>query len=228
MTDEQKHARQQDADDAHHSSTQAPPDRKEPSPPGQGRAHSIESPGSAHADRIRTGIGGAANREPEQEVWSGRTSLKHYAGRIALWLLANIAAAVLIGILASTIERFTKTHVFWIVVVLVLASGAWIIGGILLSIIGCHYRLTTERLFIERGIFSRTIDQTELIRVDDVRMRKSLFDRLFGLGTVTIVSTDSTDADLEVQGISEPESVAEAIRTQMRSLRRGSLYVENL
>jgi len=180
------------------------------------------------ADRLRAKAAASHDREPEGEVWSGRTSAKHYAGRIAIWLLAIVAAAVLLALLASTIEAFTGKHVFWIVVVLLLASGVWVIGGIFLGILGCHYRLTTERLFIERGILSRTIDQTELIRVDDVRMRKSLTDRLFGLGTVSIISTDSTDAALEVEGITEPEKVAEAIRSRMRTLRKGSLFVENL
>ena len=136
--------------------------------------------------------------------------------------------AVILGMIASGIDSMTGSHVFWTVAVLFVASGVWVIGGIFLRILGCSYRLTTERLFIERGILSRTIDQTELIRVDDVRIHKSLVDRLFGLGTVTVKSTDATDRDLSVEGISEPEKVAEAIRTRMRTLRRQSLFVESL
>ncbi len=180
------------------------------------------------ADRLRSKATDAGDREPETDIWSGRTSWKHFAGRIMLWILGNVAVAVLLGILASTIEALTSWHVFLVVLVIVLLSGAWVVGRIALGILGCHYRLTTERLFIERGILSRTTDQTELIRVDDVGMHKSMLDRIFGLGTVAIMSTDATDNALLIEGISEPEKVTEAIRSRMRALRRRSLFVENL
>jgi len=90
------------------------------------------------------------------------------------------------------------------------------------------YRLTSERLFIEIGVLSRTVDQTELVRVDDVRVHQSLMDRVFGLGSVEVVSTDATDRNVMIEGIADPDRVAEMVRENMRSLRRKSLFVENL
>jgi len=81
---------------------------------------------------------------------------------------------------------------------------------------------------LERGILSQTIDQTELIRVDDVRVRKSLLDRVFGLGDVEITSTDASDRLVVLEGIRDPDQVAEDIRSRMRSLRKSSLFIENL
>ena len=95
-------------------------------------------------------------------------------------------------------------------------------------ILGTRYRLTTERLFVERGLIRQTIDQTELIRVDDVRVRKLMVDRILGLGSIDVLSTDQTDPRVVVTGVAEADKVAEMIRRHMRALRRRSLFVENL
>ena len=60
------------------------------------------------------------------------------------------------------------------------------------------------------------------------RIHKSFLDRVLGLGSVAIVSTDASDREVVLEGIPKPEEVAEAIRTRMRTLRRKSLFIENL
>ena len=177
------------------------------------------------------GIGGDGDQiEPaaETEIWAGRTHWKHYAGRLALWLVANVVVAVLIGGMAGRADWLGAGGAFWIIVVIVVASGAIVVGGVAAKILGTRYRLTTQRLFIERGIVSQTVDQTELIRVDDVRLKRGLVDRMFGLGSVESLSTDATDRVTVIAGIAEPDKVAEAIRTRMRTMRKKSLFVENL
>jgi uncharacterized membrane protein YdbT with pleckstrin-like domain len=104
-----------------------------------------------------------------------------------------------------------------------------IIGGyILYRIVQNRYRLTGQRLFVETGILSQTIDQTELIRVDDVRVHKRLTDRLLNMGTVEVRSTDASDAAIIIRGVKNAEQVAELVRTNMRALRSRSLFIENL
>ncbi len=165
---------------------------------------------------------------PETELWSGRTSWKHYAGRIALWIVANILFSVLMGWLASTRKWFELSTVIWTVLAAVFVSGLIFIIPVFIRIISRRYRLTSQRLFIERGILSRTIDQTELIRVDDVRLEKSLTDRIFGLGTVSLISTDVSDRLVLIEGVGNAEQVAESVRTNMRTQRGKALFVETL
>lgn len=164
----------------------------------------------------------------ESEVWVGRTHWKHYAGRLALWLLGNVLVAIVVGWLAVGTDRLGARGALGIIVGVVVISGVPIVGRVVLRILGHRYRLTSQRLFVERGILSQTIDQTELIRVDDVRVHKSLSDRLFGLGSVAILSTDATDREIVIDGIADPDHVAEALRTRMRTMRRKSLFIENL
>lgn len=164
----------------------------------------------------------------ENELWVGRTDWKHYAGRLGLWATGSMVAVILIGWWTARAEWLTFAHAFWAVTALLLISGACVVGPVALTILSHRYRLTSQRLFIVRGILSQTVDQTELIRVDDVRLHKNFLDRVFGLGSVVILSTDATDAEIIIPGIRNPEKVAEAIRANMRVLRKKSLYVESL
>ena len=174
------------------------------------------------------GNGVKVESEVEAEIWAGRTHWKHYAGRLLLWIVANAILAILIAWVATQADWLGGGGAFWIILAVLLLSGLIVVGGILAAVLGTRYRLTSQRLFIERGLLSQTVDQTELIRVDDVRLRRSMLDRVFGLGSVAVLSTDATDSETVIQGIAEPESVAESIRTRMRVMRKKSLFVEKL
>ena len=164
----------------------------------------------------------------ETDIWAGRTHWKHYAGRIALWLAANIIGAILVGWAASIADWLSAGIASWIIVGGVLVSGALVVGPVAVTILGRRYRLTSQRLFIKQGILSQTIDQTELIRVDDVRIHKTFVDRIVQLGSVYVLSTDATDRQLELVGIKNADAVAEDIRNHMRAMRKKSLFVETL
>ncbi len=180
------------------------------------------------AGRAVGGDGEATEPEAESDVWVGRTHWAHYIGRLSLWLAGNVVLALFVGWVASRADWLGARGAFWVMGVVVLLSGLIVVGGVAVEILGTRYRLTTQRLFIERGIIRQTVDQTELIRVDDVRISKGVADRLFGLGSVQTLSTDATDRETIIAGIAEPDSVAEAIRRRMRSMRKRSLFVENL
>jgi membrane protein YdbS with pleckstrin-like domain len=188
----------------------------------------VRAAGTAVAQRFPEEPGTLPPAGPETELWAGRTSGKHFAGRWLVWLLGN----ALVGALVIWITRRTDAIVLrgavWTILILGLGSGAVVLGSVLLRVLGTRYRLTTQRLFIERGILSKTMDQTELIRVDDVRLYRPLLDRVFGLGSVAVVTTDATDRETLIEGIAEPERVSEAVRGQMRALRRKSVFVERI
>lgn len=164
---------------------------------------------------------------PEKDLWSGRTHWMHHAGRFSFWLVLTIAACV--G--AVALNKSMQLGFAGMALAVVLAALFLLLvvcGKPILEIMGTHYRLTTQRLFIERGILSKTVDQTELLRVDDVRLHKTVIDRVFGLGSVAIVSTDATDREILISGIREADKVAEGIRVRMRRLRNKTLFVEQL
>lgn len=83
-----------------------------------------------------------------------------------------------------------------------------------------HYRLTTERLVIRRGLLSRHIDELELYRIKDVRMKQDVIGRLLHYGTVEVISTDASTPRLILSNITTPESVKETIRSNYRTARK--------
>ena len=158
--------------------------------------------------------------QTEESLWVGRTSWKHFGGLIAAWSLGSLLLLVVtVGWLGAW-WKLTFAAIF-------LAAVA-VVARIAVTVFSTRYELTTERLFIERGLLSLTRDQTELIRVDDVRVRKRLMDRIFGLGSIDVLSTDVTDRSLVIEGVADADRVAELVRTYMRKARKKSLFIESL
>jgi membrane protein YdbS with pleckstrin-like domain len=174
----------------------------------------------------------AAGEEREKLIWSGRASYKDMLGPWIAWGIVAVALLVLSLIfLRDGRDGFLGFFVVaarWISLAIVVVSAIWLLWRTVSTRWAVGYRLTEERLFIDRGLLARVTDQTELIRVDDVRVRQSAIQRLFNLGDVIVISTDATDRQVVVGGILDPNGVAEHIRTHMRRLRKKGLYVESL
>jgi uncharacterized membrane protein YdbT with pleckstrin-like domain len=190
--------------------------------PDGGSPHDSGEESAASKSPFKPDKSSDAELEVEEDLWTGRTHWKHFATLIGGGVSLGL---VVIAVLAW---RFSWTGFYWGVLVgLLLAVGvAFKIGW---TVFSTRYRLTSQRLFVERGILNQSIDQTELIRVDDVRVTKSVMDRLFGLGTIEILSTDFTDRSIVIEGVDGPETVAELVRSRMRTARhRQSVFVESL
>ena len=50
-----------------------------------------------------------------------------------------------------------------------------------------RYRLENNRLFINKGFFSTVEDELVIYRILDVRLHRSFWDKLLGVGTVTLI-----------------------------------------
>ncbi len=174
------------------------------------------------------GDGASIDPSDERDLWVGRTHWKHFAPSLGLWAGGLILMIVLLFWVSGWWPWLTGGKAVITFLIVMLATGIVVVGRMILAVVGCRYRLTSQRLFITRGILSQTVDQTELIRVDDVRVCKSMMDRIFGLGTVEIISTDATDREITMTGIAAPDHVVDLVRTNMRTLRKRSLFVENL
>jgi len=88
-----------------------------------------------------------------------------------------------------------------------------------------RYRLSERHLYCYRGLFTHTCDSMELIHIDDTRLVRTLFDRLFngGVGSLHIFcSADKTDNKLILKGVENPKEIFEKIdslRTAIRAKR---------
>ena len=81
---------------------------------------------------------------------------------------------------------------------LILLARAWYL------VASTRYRLTSQRLFAQTGLIAKNLEEVELFRVKDVTLSQGVLDRLLGVGTVTVLSTDDTAPKLELAGIRDP------------------------
>lgn len=63
------------------------------------------------------------------------------------------------------------------------------------------YRLDDKKLQLQRGLFTTTEDDILLFRIMDVSVRRNLFQKMAGLGTMTVISSDKTNPSLEIKNI---------------------------
>ena len=98
--------------------------------------------------------------------------------------------------------------------------GLLVLLGVWLSWKSSRYRLTIQRLFVRKGWLSRMVQEVELYRVKDVALYQDMVDRLFDVGTITVIAEDSTTPRISMPGIKAPESVKESIRNAYRTSRK--------
>ncbi len=82
------------------------------------------------------------------------------------------------------------------------------------------YMLTEDRLFVEKGFLNSVLDEENLYRVRDVRVNRSLGQKLFGVGTVTVYSTDASNGETVLESIKQPIEVKEEIVRLVDEARR--------
>ena len=73
------------------------------------------------------------------------------------------------------------------------------------------YSLSEDRLFMEKGLLTTTLDEVQLYRVRDVRVVRTLGQKIFGVGTVHLISSDKSCPDLPLESIKKPIDVKEII-----------------
>jgi len=81
-----------------------------------------------------------------------------------------------------------------------LAIGSLTFLGLLLkvaSLKSIYYEVSRDRIEWSRGIFNRKVDNIDMYRVIDLKLRRSLFDCLVGIGSVQLTTKDESDPEFE-------------------------------
>ena len=82
-----------------------------------------------------------------------------------------------------------------------------------------RYSLSKDRLFLERGLLNLKQDEILLYRVRDLELRMSLGQRIFGVGTVCVHSSDKSIPHLELQNVKKPREVKEMIHQAVEAAK---------
>ena len=81
------------------------------------------------------------------------------------------------------------------------------------------YSLSDDRLFISTGFLSTKEDEVRLYRIMDISLKRTLGQRIFGLGTIKCCSADKTLGDFEIKNIKKSKDVKELLSEMVENER---------
>ena len=82
-----------------------------------------------------------------------------------------------------------------------------------------RYALSEDRLFLSVGFMNIKDDEVLLYRIRDIATSRSLWQRIFGVGTVTVVSSDKTMPTLVMKNVKDPVFVKELLHKQVEEMK---------
>ncbi len=82
------------------------------------------------------------------------------------------------------------------------------------------YELTTERLKITQGVFSKVTDTLELYRVKDLETRQPFLYRLAGVENIQLNTSDQSTPFVFIEAIPSEVGLADKLRNQVEIIRQ--------
>lgn len=81
------------------------------------------------------------------------------------------------------------------------------------------YGLSDDRIFIEKGIFNISETEVRLYRIININLKRSLIQRIFGLGTIHIDSNDKDMSSFDIINVKNSSDVKEIISQSIEEER---------
>jgi hypothetical protein len=112
----------------------------------------------------------------------------------------------------------------------------WALGGIVIFGVlykafylkMIYYEVSNDRIEWSRGILDRRVDNLDMFRVIDLKLRRSLVDCIVGIGTVALVTTDKSDPEFVFKKVRHCRELYDVIkRASLEADRRtGVVHLE--
>ena len=81
------------------------------------------------------------------------------------------------------------------------------------------YKLTEEKFLVESGFLSKTEEEVRLYRIMDLTLRRPLFQRIFGVGTIHCCSADKSTPEFDIIKIKNAEDVKNMLSDMVEKQR---------
>lgn len=146
--------------------------------------------------------------EEDDLLWYGRPSVLALAGKIAKTALLVAACGALfkypvtalVAYVDALIPPTTLDTEMLVRIEAWLDLGALVLMGAAVLVLLCrivalksiYYEVTPDRIEWSRGIFDRQVDNIDMFRVIDLKLRRSLLEAVLGIGTVTLTTKDNS------------------------------------
>ena len=81
------------------------------------------------------------------------------------------------------------------------------------------YSLEENSLFIKRGILNISEEEIRLYRILDITLKRSFWERLFGLGTLHLCTADKSTPEIDILHIKAPKEVRTLLSDKVEEAR---------
>lgn len=75
-----------------------------------------------------------------------------------------------------------------------------------------YYEVSFDRIEWGRGILDRHVDNIDMFRVIDLKMRRNVLDCIVGIGSVGLITTDKSDPEFEFEKVHRPRELYDIIK----------------
>lgn len=122
--------------------------------------------------------------------------------------------------LKPSAKAFLGSIILGIILIPLFFIGIIILLNVWYRVATLRYRLTSQRLFIQKGLIAKHLEELELFRVKDITLKQGILQRILGFGSITVLSTDDSNPHIELIGINEPMKIKEVMRSTFRAARK--------
>lgn len=150
--------------------------------------------------------------DSEQVYFDGPPSAVSSLGHIFLFTLVGIVVIVIPFLVHKSVPGWA--YPVGILLGLILIGIPW------LRLRSHRYRITNYRIDIERGLLWKRIDTMELWHVEDLSFNQSPVARMFGMGTITIVSHDPSTPKLILAGLPQARPTFDSLKQRIIAVKR--------
>ncbi len=166
----------------------------------------------------------------EEVVYETRQHWFAVVARVGIWFLVLIVAlAILIWVASSpaqVLDNETVDGIVSVVAVVGLLGGLAYIGFVLWDWRNQEWLITTRRVMRAEGVLNKSVTDTSLEKINDARLDQSLFGRIFGFGTLDILTAaeelgGNTVADFPM--IADPVDFKKAMFDQKHQMENPDL-----
>jgi uncharacterized membrane protein YdbT with pleckstrin-like domain len=162
--------------------------------------------------------------EQEVELWRGGYSYKAMIGN---WIGSGVG-----GIMLLVIDIIWLRHSpfwFWLLFCVAFLPGVYSLLVYFYRRWSMHYLLTNQRFMHESGLLHRVTNRIEVLDMDDIAFEQGLVERLMGVGTIRIHSSDVSHPEISLKGIENVTEISNLIDNTRRTERRKrGLHIESI
>ncbi len=180
------------------------------------------------AKAIKTGRDPDADIDPETRDDQPNEDIL-FAASPSFWAMAPAALkALLILALGAFLMRYHIEDISWLHLsaahAAIAANYRFLLGLALCILVGLvllykavnlkmmYYEVTADRIEFSRGILDRRIDNLDMFRVIDLKMRRSILDCIVGVGTIVLTTTDKSDPEFTFEKVPYPRDLYDVVK----------------